>query len=774
VFRPFSDPVYIALALLMAAGAGALAAIPLLADPGFENALAQTVLIALLGTIWSVRCANRRFRGWLALWDEGHAPSAFDQDATSAVGGTIYLALLGGLAAYVTTCFRPACNILLGLQWHIVLPIVSALTVSGFSFVTAAIVPGRKKAGLAAAALIIGLICWSLYLFASEPVTVFYNPIFGFFPGPIYDSVVEIHDTLILSRALDLCWFAVVIIAARMLVRLRYNALSRAGWLAQNLRGVELGILAACITALTVCHHYRGELGYGIDGDYIRKALGGRAESAHFIYYYPRDSRVERELHRFMLEHEYRYQQDLEFLGITYPRKVESYIYSSPSQKKRLMGAAGTSYADINAGGMHINYEPFPHPVLKHELLHVLSGPLGMPGFGFSVNHGLTEGLAEACEYYSGDYLEHDWAWAMQELDMLPNPNRVMSTTGFFPIQGSRAYITAGSFSLWLIDRIGMPDFQKLYPWGDFEEVTGKTIQELTALWRDWLQQYPGDERILPRAEARFRRKGLFETTCGREQARLIKHGNGHLAGRRYNKAIEYYQAALDLEPDNSKALIGLARARIGLGNLEAARDAVESAMDQPGQTAMSRGRKQMLLGDILYLMEDLPAAHELWFRVYEQHLSQARDRAAYARLHCSESPAVRDLLEYLILDDPSSLKMHRLAHARRIDPADPIIAYLMGRALYNQAAYDRAEPLLVEAVQGAIPDPALARASLLLLGAARFQAKRYEDAVLAYEELKTRDLPAGLAVQVDEMIGMCIMARQHPELLLDDSVKAD
>ncbi|MDP8254480.1 MAG: tetratricopeptide repeat protein [Candidatus Alcyoniella australis] len=766
MFKPLRDPFYIALALLVAAGVAGLAWVPLLADPGFENALAQTLIIALAGTLWSVRVANRRFHGWLRLRDTNYAPAAFDQDATEALGGTIYLALFGGLVTWASTIFHPACNLTIWLQWHLLLPLISAITVPAMAFVTAIVVPGRKKGALAAALLVLGVLLYSVYRFVSEPVTMFYNPVFGYFPGPIYDSVVTIKAPLLISRGLDLCWAVLLLSSARMLVRLRHNALRHAGWLAQNLRGLELGLIAVCLSAIITGQVYRGELGIGIDRAYIERTLGGRAESAHFVYIYPRDSRVEREITRLILEHEYRYQQDIEFLGIDYPHKVTSFIYASPQQKKRLMGAAGTSYADIAGRMQHINYEPFPHPVLKHELLHVLSGPIGMPLLGFSINHGLTEGLAEACEGYSGEFLEHDWAWAMRELELLPDPRRVMSTTGFFPIQGSRAYITAGSFVGWLIDRIGIERVRKLYAWGDFEQEAGADLDELAQQWLEFIDAYPGDPRVLPAAQVRFKRKGLFETSCGRERARLLGLGRSALKHSRFTRAREIFVQALELSPGDRSALRGLAGALAGAGDLSGARRALEEAIETPGQTALTRSSLELDLGDIFYRLGDLRAARELYQGVYQRHLSPSRDRAAYVRLHALDSPTRDELMAYLVIHQSTASAMRRLSVASSIDPGDPLISYLYGRRLYSNGSYDLAQPLLDQAAWGAIPDQALRREALIMLGGCRVQLGRYEHAVEAYEALLAQDLPEGLRAWTLELIGICRLALERPELL--------
>src|SRR5690606_1785323 len=101
-------------------------------------------------------------------------------------------------------------------------------------------------------------------------------------------------------------------------------------------------------------------------------------------------------------------------------------------------------------------HAPYPHPVLRHELAHVVAGGFGDPIFGVSArgplglplwfNVGLLEGIAVAADWPGrrGEGLTpHEAVRAMQELGFEPPIERLLST-GFFAFSSARSYPVAG------------------------------------------------------------------------------------------------------------------------------------------------------------------------------------------------------------------------------------------------------------------------------------------------------------------------------------------
>ena len=202
--------------------------------------------------------------------------------------------------------------------------------------------------------------------------------------------------------------------------------------------------LVVLIILLGLIYLFRGELGLRPTRGYIENKLGGLEETAHFKIYYEKGSKVEEGIEWIAQDHEFRYAQLIRYFQIQPTKKVQSYIYTSREQKKRLMGARGTSVEDPLGYGFHINYEDFPHPVMKHELAHALTADWH-PILKVSLKIGLHEGIAVAADWDEGKLTAHQWSRAMQQLEIAPKMSQIMGI-GFWTQASSQSYTLAGSF----------------------------------------------------------------------------------------------------------------------------------------------------------------------------------------------------------------------------------------------------------------------------------------------------------------------------------------
>ena len=77
------------------------------------------------------------------------------------------------------------------------------------------------------------------------------------------------------------------------------------------------------------------------------------------------------------------------------PRKIRVYIYSSPEQKKHLIGIPHTAIAEPLGHALHMNYQDFPDPHIEQELAYVLTGNWHR-SFKLIIKSGLHEGIVVA------------------------------------------------------------------------------------------------------------------------------------------------------------------------------------------------------------------------------------------------------------------------------------------------------------------------------------------------------------------------------------------
>lgn len=141
-----------------------------------------------------------------------------------------------------------------------------------------------------------------------------------------------------------------------------------------------------------------------------------------------------------------------------------------------------------------------------------------------------------------------------------------------------------------------------------------------------------------------------------------------------YGLAADELQATLHLDPSNSRAMLDLARADIGLGQYAAAEEVLVKAVE----TAP----------------EDLPTRLAL-VRFYADHAFRVSDRglaaAKAAANRAPEDAEVRDLLGwmYFLAGDPQQARLH-LQGALRLDPASASATYHLG-VLYDTLGEEEA-----------------------------------------------------------------------------------
>ena len=102
-------------------------------------------------------------------------------------------------------------------------------------------------------------------------------------------------------------------------------------------------------------------------------------------------------------------------LGVEHPRPIHAFFYRNAAEKERLMGAGNTYIAKPWLDEVHLQLADWPHPVLGHELVHVVAanasrGPFRVSGTygGWLPNPGFIEGVAVAIAWDRRDGLSPD------------------------------------------------------------------------------------------------------------------------------------------------------------------------------------------------------------------------------------------------------------------------------------------------------------------------------------------------------------------------------
>jgi tetratricopeptide (TPR) repeat protein len=247
---------------------------------------------------------------------------------------------------------------------------------------------------------------------------------------------------------------------------------------------------------------------------------------------------------------------------------------------------------------------------LEHELVHVMIEPFGNP-LGVSMSQGLLEGSAVAIENDMEWRSIHTDAAALYRLKMAPPPAKIMGVGGFTAQRASVAYLIAGSFSRWLIDRYGMPKYLKAFAWGDFDGAYGHSLDSLSEQYMRFIltqtENHIDPEWIDLQAERvtmRYLYGGgsFFYQRCLRRLGALNAEGYRALAEERYDVALDRFRASME-EGITYSARGGVLRALLAMGQY---REMLDSANVYDRDTAsypllpflIERGDAYWALGD--------------------------------------------------------------------------------------------------------------------------------------------------------------------------------
>lgn len=689
----------------LAVAAGGLAFVPLFDLLGYEFSAAISLLASALVGPAAIGVVRRSppspaLRLWLRATLAGLA------------------ALLLPLLIILLNALRVTnCNPGQGLLFYLLLPVVTAVVTSGWGTALALLIGRRWLAGLAYAGLWLAVAAASGLQVWSGPEVDSYNQLVGWVAGPIYDDVIEPGWPLVLCRLQGLAAAAALVLAAGLL---RHPAERRLAPL------TGLVISAALAGGLWLGSD---ALGFGRSEDAVRDRLAATTTSRHFVIHHrPGLSRARAGL--LARDCEFRLHQIESLLGHHPLPPLQAWFFSATDRKRALVGAGRTQYAKPWQFAMFLNGTAFPHPTLKHELVHVFAGAFGAPPFRISaagplsINPGLTEGLAVAVDWPAGRFDVHTWSAALRRIDRAPPIRGLFGPLGFWQAAAGRSYTLAGSFVRYLLDRYGPDALVAAYRHGRLAGHYPADADALIADWQRFLDQRPLDPGTLEVARLRFSRRSVFQRTCAHEVAGLRRQAARRLAKGDLSAAADAVAQLLEHLPADLRAREVLIEIRLAQDRPEDAAAIAERllARDDLGRAAKARLAGRM--GDVMRRLHRPQRARALQRQLLDAHLSDAADRLALVKLQCLDRGApARPVLAFLESGRPDALTLLQL-HQVAVAEADWGAAwYLLGRQLYNRGEFERAIGPLWRAARQGLGHPGLTTENLRLLAICLFRA---------------------------------------------------
>lgn len=612
------------------------------------------------------------------------------------------------------------CDYLEGLAFYAVLPGLGAWIAAGLGVAIGRIAPRR------------GIWLFLLFFVASigvgvarfwwQPPVDAFHLFLGYYPGSLYDEVVDIGRRLLASRAEDLGLAALAVALAA----------TRRG---QRLQLVVAVAIAAGTSTLAWLHDIHRSTGW------VQRALGGHRATEHLDIYHPAGWSKAR-VDALATDLEFAYAELAAFLAVTPAERPAIYLYADVDSKKRLMGAGTTRIAKPWQRAMHLHGLQVGDPVAIHELAHVFSaeladGPLHLSLRGLLPHMGLIEGLAVAATWESGRLDGHQWSAAMHQVDAAPPLERLLSPTGFLAANSRTAYTLCGSFVKFIHDTEGPEAVAATYRAGGIEPP--ERLTPLVAAWQAHLATQPLDPRALADARNRFDRPAIFHKVCAHEVAALRRDAGKAIQRGRADEALAINERLLGHVPGDTQARLLRVSLLLAQGQTAKATEFAREIADDERAGAVVRGRAHEWLADLDAAAGRLEPAGA----AYDALLAQTYDREQIRRLAVkravlSGGPAGPPILALLTAPPgtPEAQADALLDQAAAAEPTRPLVQYLVGRRHIRERRRDEGITVLQAALDGGLAPSALRFEARRLIGKAHFDRRRYLDAARTFQAL--------------------------------------
>lgn len=732
---------------LVAAGGLALGFLPLFAGPGYESALGTGLFAP------SVAAASVAVR-------TSHPLSSHGARVTTGLARGAWLALIAYAATLLHGARAGFCDAWGGSVLFALGPMFGVVMGGAWGSVAGAIAarPRTPRARLLAA-LSLGLAgplvsaLVSLGRFATSPMVFAFDPFAGFFSGMLYDTVVDGASRLVTYRAGSAGTLVALALVAAQLDRPEWRrgpALVGTALAAALSVGVTLGATA---------------LGHAHTSGSIARELGGRREGARCTVLHAKAMRAA-DVALFTRDCDERVAEVSATLGVP-PPHVTAYLFPDPETKRRLMGAAEVYVAKPWRREIYVQPAGYPHPILGHEIAHVVAGTFGHGPFavagqlgGLLPNPGLIEGLAVAASPDEEDDLSAEaWSRAMLDVGLLP-PMDALFSLGFLGHDAGKAYTAAGAFVRFVAREHGWHSVRRWYAGEPLASVTGRALREHDARFRAYLATLPMDDETRAVARARFDRPAIFARVCPHELDRDKRDAATMLTGGDLDGAREKLDRVLARTPRDAAARLTRATCAERRGEADDATARLRALADDAQASRLARDRAEERLGDLALVGGDAEGAAARYRKVADRTVDEDRRRTLDVKLRATADAAARPAIVALLIGAPktgvdaSDGAFELGAWLARGDP-DGLGHYLHGRLAFGKGAYATAIARLDDALARGPAPPSVQREALRLSAIARCATGDREGAA-GFARRFREAWPGERAARLDALVARC------------------
>lgn len=699
---------------------------PLFGGPGYEHAVATGLVVPSV-----VAIATARFGA-----TKSTSPS--ESLGFGLVAGAVYAAL-SLLTAFAHVLRVGICEVSGALVYFALTAGIGSMMGGAWGAVVGeAVRVLAKRRGVKRPRLLTALLCLggpvacvlvSLWRFYASPMIFAYDPFVGFFSGTLYDTVIDPGLAMLTYRLGSFFTLVALGLTASVLVReddRPYGLVLVVRSRVQRVRGF-LGLLA--VIASTSLVLFGQKLGHFSSTRSIMADLGAEKHGVRCDVVYPSTTK-EVDANLLVKDCDEEVAAVEERLGAKGPARIRAIFFRDAADKKRLMGAAHTYIAKPWREEVYLQLGGYPHPVLGHELAHVVAGSFGRGPFkiagGLLPNPGLIEGVAVFASPDDEDLTDEQWARAMMDIGILPSMQRVFSL-GFLGDASAKSYTLAGAFIDWVSRTWGTDKVRAWYAGASVEEVTGLAWPSLDAAFRAYLKQVDLPPEAQSFASAKFKRPGIFGRRCPHAVDAIRHEADVCRDTQRFEEAIRLYDSALakddrDFSSKHSRAAVLRRHLEKEKGRLE-----LEAMTKNEAVPRTYRDRAEETLADADFVEGRFAEAERRYDLLASKSVDEDVARTFEVKRYAAATPRARDAVRGLLLGDgvhgPDTF-VAGIALGRWGDA--PLANYLMGRNLIQHGFYEQGAAALDHALEAgwdptvallsgteALPTPRIARETL-------------------------------------------------------------
>lgn len=714
-------PVALGAAFVFVASA-AVGFVPLFGGVGYEADLAAGLLFPSAAAIAVARTVAAR---------SGRTPL---EDVVLGIRVGLVFAVLALVVALLHGLRVRSCDPWGGLEVYALTAGVGIVLGGAWGACVGELSRGKKRPRAVAVVLGIGLplasALVSLGRFVRSPMIFAYDPFVGFFSGTLYDTVVDAGTPLLTYRVGSTCTLVALLTLASLVERDAEKKRLRWASRASSFFRERVALFVVTTVASLAVTVSGASLGHYQTRSSIEAALGGRLEGSRCDVVYPSSlSAEEAKLLRKDCEDDIAFVEKR--LGTRGPEKITAFFFRDPSEKRRLMGAEHTYIAKPWREEVYLQLDRYPHPVLGHELAHVIAGSFGAGPFrvsgslgGIVPNPGLIEGVAVAASPDDDDVTDLAWAKTMMDLGILPPMRRIFSL-GFLGEASSKSYTLAGAFVGWVLDTYGSKVVRDWYHGAPLESLVGESWDAIEAKFKKKLETLSVSPEAASVAKAKFDRPSLFGRRCPHVVDALRRKADGCRDARQIDDAIAGYAAVLKEDPRDPSARVSLAYVERRFHDREKGRASLESLERDSELPKPYRDHAAEVLADADFVEGRFDDAAIRYGRLAASVLDEDQARTFEVKALAASQEAYRVPLGLFLLGDrerapDAFVGAVALGRALEARPNDPVLLYLVGRNDVQHGFYETGAALLEKAVLSrALPTKRLEREALHKLAVA-------------------------------------------------------